>query len=389
MSDEKSEAASAEEPKAKTKPVEEAKASEGTEVKKKADAATRWTRRVLAVCIVIFIWYLIGDRYTPYTGQARVRGYVVPIVPQVSGEVTEVAVGLNSPVEAGDVLVKILSKDYELAVADAEAALETAGQDMGASTADVGSATAAVAEATAALELAESQRVRIEKAFTSAAVSEADLDKARSNVELSKAQLENSKQALEQAKQKLGQEGRNNPRLVAAQAALEDAQLDLQRTVLRAPQDGGVTNVRIEKGQYANAGQPLMTFIGARTAWIEAYMRENSLGRVKPGDTVDIVLDVRPGKIFKGTVQSMGYGVDWGDVDNASVLPAIKGSKDWLRDPQRFPVVISFNHEELRGKGLLREGGQADVVVYTGENVILNTVGRIWIRIVSWFSYVQ
>lgn len=355
--------------------------------KRKADGATRWTRRVLIIGIVGFVWYLIGDRYTPYTGQARVRGYVVPVVPQVSGIVTEVAVGLNTRVNAGDVLARIESKDYELAVQNAEASLETAGQDLGASTADVASATAVVAEATAALELAESQRSRIEKAFESAAVSEADMDKARSNVDLSKAQLESAKGALEQARQRLGQEGENNPRLVAAQAALEDAQLDLQRTVLRAPRDGGVTNVRIERGQYANPGQPLMTFIGSDTAWIEAYMRENSIGRVKEGDTVDIVLDLRPRKIYKGTVQSTGFGVDWGDVDNAAVLPKIKSQKDWLRDPQRFPVVISFDNEEARGS--LREGGQADVVIYTSDNVIFNAVGRLWIRLVSWFSYVQ
>ncbi|MGB1128521.1 MAG: HlyD family secretion protein [Haloferula sp.] len=384
MSEEKQDTPKEESPQAATKPAE---APAPEETKKKADAATRWTRRVLIVGIVVFVWYLIGDRYTPYTGQARVRGYVLPIVPQVSGVVTEVAVGLNTPVKAGDVLARIESEDYELAVRDAEADLETAGQDLGASTADVASATAAVAEAKAALELAESQRLRIEKAFKSAAVSEADLDKARSNVDLSKAQLKNAEGALEQAKQKLGQEGENNPRLVAAQAALADAQLDLQRTVLRAPRNGGVTNVRIESGQYANAGQPLMTFIGADTAWIEAYMRENSIGRVKPGDTVDIVLDLRPGKLFKGTVQSTGYGVDWGDVDNAAVLPKIKSEKDWLRDPQRFPVVISFDDSEARGS--LREGGQADVVIYTSDNVILNTVGRLWIRLVSWFSYVQ
>ena len=132
-----------------------------------------------------------------------------------------------------------------------------------------------------------------------------------------------------------------------------------------------------------------MTFIGASEVWIEAYMRENSIGRVKAGDKVDIVLDIKPGTIYKGTVQSTGYGVDWGDVDNAGVLPKISAPRDWLRDPQRFPVVISIDSPEARGKYMLREGGQADVVVYTSGNVILNTVGRIWMRLVSWFSYVQ
>lgn len=375
-------------PKVQSEPqADDAEAMPEAKRKPKADAATRWTRRVIGLCLVCFVWYLIGDRYTPYTSQARVRGYVVPVVPQVSGVITEVAVGLNEPVKAGQVLAKIAVEDYDLAVANAKAALEQAGQDVGANTADVASATAAVAEARAALELSESQVVRIEKAYESAAVSEADVDKARANVDLSKAQLANAEGALEQAKQRMGQAGAGNPKLKSAQAALEDAQLDLSRTVLRAPRDGGVTNVRIEQGQYANVGQPLMTFIGSDTAWIEAYMRENSLGRVKPGDTVDIVLDIQPGKIFKGTVQSTGYGVSWGNADDASKLPKISAPRDWLRDPQRFPVVISFDIEEARG--LLREGGQADVVIYTSDNGLFNVVGRMWIRLISWLSYAQ
>ena len=118
-------------------------------------------------------------------------------------------------------------------------------------------------------------------------------------------------------------------------------------------------------------------------------MRENSIGRLKPGDKVDIVLDSGPGRVFKGTIQSVGFGVDWGNVDNAGNLPSISAPRDWLRDPQRFPVIISVDHEQFQGKGLLREGGQADVVVFTSKNPLFNLIGKSWIRLISWFSYVR
>lgn len=374
-----------EDPKPTGKPADETgeKPAEG----KKKDPAAKWTKRILILCILFFIWYVIGDRYTPYTGQARVRGFVVPIVPEVSGVLTEVNVGLNERVEQGHVLARISAKDYELAVANAEAALEQAGQQAGASTAEVARATAALAEAKAQYEIDKRQGERVLKAARAGAVSKTDMDRAESMIERGKAQVKTAEAKLEQAKQQLGGEGSDNSGIRAAQAALEDAQLDLKRTVLRAPSDGGVTNVRVDAGQYAAAGQPLMTFISVRTVWVEAYMRENSIGRVKEGDTVSLVLDSTPGRVFEGKVESVGFGVDWGDVDNAGNLPKISAPRDWLRDPQRFPVIISIDRENARGK--LREGGQADVVIYTSKNPLFNLIGKGWIRLVSWFSYVR
>lgn len=373
-----------------SKPADEkAPAEEAPEEKqeKKKDPASKWTKRILILCVLFFAWYLIGDRYTPYTGQARVRGFVVPMVPEVSGMLTEVNVGLNERVEQGQVLARIAAKDYELAVANAEAALEQAGQQVGASIAEVSKATAALAEAKAQYEIDKRQGERVLKAAKLGAVSKADMDRAESMIERGKAQVKTAEAKLEAAEQKLGGEGADNTSIRSAQTALEDAQLDLKRTVMRAPSDGGVTNVRVDAGQYAAAGQPLMTFISTGTVWIEAYMRENSIGQVNPGDEVSIVLDIAPGKVLKGRVESVGFGVDWGNVDSASNLPKISAPRDWLRDPQRFPVIISFDREEA--KGLLREGGQADVVIYATENAAFNLIGRSWIELVSWFSYVR
>lgn len=388
MSQEESqETPSEEKPAAEENPVEE------TEEKRKKDPAAVWTRRVLALFVLFFIWYLFADRFTPYTSQARVRGYVIPIVPQVSGLIAEVTVDINEPVEKRQVLVKIDPTDYDLAVTEAESALEKAGQGVGAGTADVAAATASLAEAKASLEFDKRHGERMFRAEKTGAVSTSQADQARSRIARGEAQVKVAEAQLEQARQSLGQQGEDNADIRAAQAALESAQLNLSRTVVMAPDDGGVTNVRVETGQYAGAGKPLMTFVSSRTVWIEAFMRENSLGHMDEGDAVDIVLDVAPGRIFKGKVQSIGYGVDWGGSDSAAELPKVDAQRDWLRDPQRFPVIIVFEEEELepmRGKGLLREGGQVDVMIYTREkNPVLNPLARIWIKFVSWASYVR
>jgi multidrug resistance efflux pump len=93
----------------------------------------RITLTVLASCLFLLVWYLVADRYTPYTSSARVTGHIIPIAPQVSGNVIDVPVAVNQIVQAGDILLRIDPSDYELAVQQAEAALEQATQNIGAS----------------------------------------------------------------------------------------------------------------------------------------------------------------------------------------------------------------------------------------------------------------
>ena len=106
---------------------------------------------------------------------------------------------------------------------------------------------------------------------------------------------------------------------------------------------------------------------------------------VKAGDPVEITLDMRPGKVFTGQVISIGYAVDWKNSADAGSLQSVNSDSGWLRNAQRFPVIIGF--DERPGKGLLRAGGQADVTVYTSGNWITNSLARLWMRLVSIFSY--
>jgi len=353
---------------------------------KNHDPVHRFTKIVLTVVVFLFIWYITADRLAPWTDQARVQAYVVPIVPQISGRITKVNVVRDQIVQAGDLLVQIDPTDYELAVQRAESALAVAGQDIGAGTAAVTTAQAKLVESQANLSHLLVQSIRIFEVEKKGVVSKSDGDKARAAVAQARAQVDSAQSELEKAKQALGKKGKDNPKIRSALSALKQAQLDLSRTTLYAPSHGGITNLLIDEGHYASSGKAVMTFIAVDDVWIQANLRENSVANIKVGNAVEIALDVAPGRIFKGTVTSLGFAVDQASGGKIGDLTTIKGDSGWLRDAQRFPIIITFDDNSVRG--LRRLGGQADVQVYTGDNWIINTLGWIWIRTLSWLSYV-
>ena len=365
-------------------PTEEAEAS-GDGVK--SDPVRRMTLIVLSIVIFLLVWYLLSDRFVPYTDQAKVKGYVVPIVPEVSGTVTEINVSKNQIVSEGNVLVRIDPQRYAAVLASAEADLVSAEQEIGAGGAAVRSAEATLADSQAQVMQAQQDFDRVQSIYKqdAGAVSKAERDKTRNALAQAKALEANARAELERAKEELGSQGQDNPRLKSARAALEKARIDFNDTTISAPSLGGVTDVRIDAGHYAVAGQPLMTFISATDVWIEAYMRENSIGNIKAGDPVEIVMDITPGRIYKGEVSSIGWGAGEGQSTSLGELRKIESKIGWLRDAQRFPVIIKFVGDIEKGRR--RVGGQADVVIYTGDNTILNALGWLWIRLMSILSY--
>src|ERR671912_1098882 len=126
-----------------------------------ADRRSRsWIGVVLAVCLAIFAYNLIADRLTPYSSQATVQAYIVSVAPEVAGNVVEIGVVDNQVVQGGDLLFRIDPQAYEVAVREAEAAVDSAGQSIGANTAGVSAAEAAVADARAKLSNAQEQAAR-------------------------------------------------------------------------------------------------------------------------------------------------------------------------------------------------------------------------------------
>ncbi len=357
-----------------------------TPVENTNDPVKRITRIALIAIAIVFVWYVVADRLAPWTDQARVQAYVVPIVSQVAGRVTEINVGKDQEVQQGDILLKINPADYQLAVDNAETNLELAGQDIGAGTASVSTAQAKVVEAQANVDHFKAQGKRVFELEKKQIYSIAQGDKARAAIIQADAQLASAKSELEKAKQALGVKGKENPKIRSAIAQLKKAQIDLARTTILAPSHGGITNLKIDVGHFASVGAPLMTFIEVDNVWVKANLRENSIANVKQGTPVDIILDSAPGRIFHGKVNSIGFAVSHEKGGAIGDLESIESSAGWLRDAQRFPVYIAFDDDSTRG--YRRLGGQADVQFYSTDNWLINSLGWIWIRVLSWFSYV-
>lgn len=365
-----------------------AEESAETTAKEPMDPVRKWTLIVLGACVVLMFWYLVSDRVTPYTNQARVHALVVPVAAEVSGIVTEVAVTNNEFVSAGQELFHIDLDKYQLAVDTAQANLQSARQATGASTANVEAARASVQAARAGVMRADQDAVRLRriKQEDPGAISDRRLEQAESALSVSQSQLAASQANLEKAIQDLGESGEENSRILQAQSALEQAELDLVRTTVRAPDDGLVTDVRVDKGNFASAGAPLMTFIGIDNIWIRADFTENNLGNIKPGNSVEIVFDSMPGHVLSGRVRGTGYGVSV-DTTPLGSLPTVDNNRQWLRDAQRFPVDVEFQLEDRSQRQGIRVGAQASVIVYTGNNWLFNFVGKVYIRVASLLTY--
>ncbi|WP_394132812.1 HlyD family secretion protein [Shewanella maritima] len=357
------------------------------QAQQKTNKIRKATNIILAVVFSVFVFQLVADRFIPLSDLGRVRGYVVPVTPEVSGEVVEISVIPNQLVQENDVLARINPKDYEIALSKAEQTVTRAGQNMGALTASVSAAEAKVKSAEANYENAKVQSERVFEMVKTGVMSQAEGDNARAELTSAEAGVASAQADLAKAVERLGAEGENNTNVKSALLELEQAQINLERTYIRAPSQGVASNFRLKEGAYAAAGQPIMTFISADDIWIEASFRENSLGNINPGDKVEFALDYAPGKVFQGEVAYIDYGVDWGQNEQTGKLAKPSEQTGWLRQSQRFPVTIKFDPEVA--KGLKRVGGQADVIVYTDENGLLNVLGKLWIRIVSLFSYVR
>jgi multidrug resistance efflux pump len=340
---------------------------------------------VVAVALVLFALSVVMERLVPSTSQAVVQAYIVRMAPEVGGRVIEIAVTDNAMVRQGDLLFLIDPRPYELAVAEAEARLDIAGQAIGASTSAVDSAQARLVEVMADRDNVREQAARVFELVERGVYPAARYDQAKALLDSAEAAVVGAEADLEQARQQLGPEGADNPQLREALAALEQARLDLLHTRVVAPADGVVSNLQLAIGQVVGPGQAAMTFIDAGTIWIAAAYKENSLEHMAIGESAEVVFDIFPGAVYPAKVESIGWGVSQGSIDPATGLPSVRNESGWVREPQRFPVRLTFVGDRPIG---IRYGSQVNVVVFAQDNALLNALGWFWIRLISVLSYV-
>ncbi len=362
---------------------------EAPPAKKPRDPVRSLTLAVLITLLTLFIYHVASDRVTPYTSQSNIEVLLAQVAPRVSGQVIEVGARDNQRVSKGKVLFRIDPEPFQIAVRAAEANLALAVQNVSVATAEVRSSEATLAKQKTERKTSQVLGEIVFGLTKEKALSESDSIKAQSEIDRATADVARGEAELESARRKLGAEGEENPQVRQARTALDQARLDLLYTTVTAPADGFITNLRLSVGQYVNRGQPVLSFVDADSVWLTAYLRENQLGKVAPGNEVRVAFDLLPGHLFNGRVDSVGWGVTRGGEAPVGNLPDVQSQKGWLRDPQRFPVRIVLKPEAnntLRDLPL-RNGAQANVLILTDPHSWLNPIGRLWLRIVSWFSY--
>ena len=356
----------------------------------KGKATRRGAILVVGLIVASLAWYFVADRLTPYTSQARVQAFVVPVAAEVSGTVLKVHIKNDDEVRAGQPLFDLDQAQYRIALQRSRSDFESVRRSVNASAAAVIAARAALQAARASNVYAQQDATRLEQIFAQdpGALSVRRVQNAQTNRVTARSQEKAAEADLLRAREAAGDSGENNAQLISARSSVEKAELDLRRTSVLAPARGRVTDLRTDAGQFLQAGAPAMTLIAVHDLWISADMTENNLGNIDPGDDVAIVLDVLPGRVLKGRVRSVGSGVGSGQQAQPGTLPTIDNSRDWLRQAQRFPVAVEFDPSERAHLRAVRIGGQADVLVYTDDHGLMNWLGSLYIRMMSYLSYV-
>ncbi|CAM3746118.1 Multidrug resistance protein MdtN [Pseudomonas reidholzensis] len=358
-----------------------------------ADPAAKGIKWVLLAIALSLLWYLLADRFTPYTQQARVGAFVIPVAAEVAGRVIRVNVRNNQDVKAGDVLFEVDPQPYQIAVDRARADLESTRRQIGASTAGIAAAQANLRAAQANQLKARQDNQRLEGLYRDdpGTISVRLLEISRANHQQALSQVAAARAEVQRAREQEGGSAENNALLRSAATALSKAELDQANTQIRARSAGLITDLRTDAGQFAAVGSPVMTLIALHDVWISADMTENNLGRIELDTPVSIVLDAVPGEVFEGRVRSVGYGVSVGQTAAPGTLPTVQNSRDWLRPAQRFPVIIEFSADSmarLRDSRAIRAGGQAEVMAFPTQGNPLNLLGHLFVRLMSWLSYV-
>jgi multidrug resistance efflux pump len=346
-----------------------------------------WATLLLALIVVLVLYYGLANRYTPSTSDSYVQAFVVQIAPQVAGNVVEVPVTENQHVKAGDLLFAIDPRPFEHKVRQLEASVVLMTQQVAQLESELQAARAEEVHLSADESLASTIHGQEEMIFKQGSTTERKFIDARQKYQAAKALVDRSRAVVRQKEQALEARIGDEHALVAeAKAKLALARLDLSWSKVFAPAASSITDLQLRVGSYIPPGKPVLTCIETDKWWIVANFRENALELVRPGQPAGIAFKTYPGHIFRGTVESVGLGVSHGQGVPSGDLPDIHTPDTWITRPQRFQVRLAV--EDTHGYPL-RVGATASVTIYTLDDNPLNPIAR-WLQdIESWFFYLR
>jgi membrane fusion protein (multidrug efflux system) len=343
--------------------------------------ATRAPLRIVLLVVIPLIalaigsyFYLTSGRYIS-TDNAYVGAQKVLITPDISGKIAKVTVAEGQRVNAGDALLEIDPEPFRIAVTQAEARLASVRTDFANLKTNLASTTRRIALARETVDLKQRDVERKNTLLANRSGSQMDMDNALNAVVSAKTALEQ----LEMQQEGFRNQLLGNPDLpiekyppyAQAAAALDQAQRDLDHTVLRAPIAGTATQVAsIQLGRFVTAGTPVFSLIDDTKPWVDANPKETDITHLRVGQPVEITVDTFPGRKFHGVVAAVSPGTG----AQFAILPPQNASGNWVKVVQRVPIRIEFaNGEDVRD---LRSGMSVNVEIDTGrQNTVLSALG--------------
>ncbi|MDO6611273.1 HlyD family secretion protein [Shewanella sp. 1_MG-2023] len=258
----------------------------------------------------------------PWTRDGQVRAHIIQITPRVTGPVTNVLVDDNSRVKKGQLLFEIDPSIYQAELSNAKA------KQM---------------QASALVDKAKNENHRAVEleSLKHGTVSELDLNNFQNAVQTAKANL------------------------AAADAVVEQAELNVAYTHVTAPTDGFITNLNLRQGAQVVANNPVVALIDENSFWIEGFFKETDLQGVNMGDEARVTLMMNPDSPIEAKVESIGFGIAKSDGSTGNtLLPNVNPNFQWIRLAQRIPVKIHIEHvpEDVQ----LRVGTTASVQIFNG-----------------------
>jgi membrane fusion protein, multidrug efflux system len=344
----------------------------GTPRRRLLAALRRYRRFLLLVVLPIaatiggVTFYLNGGRYVG-TDDTYVGAQKVLITPDISGRIDKVVVKEGQLVRKGDVLFEIDPVPFRLAVDRAKAAVEQAKTSYNNLVANIKIYDDMANLMQQDIDLKQRDVDRKQALAKSSFGSQLDLDKSTTALVTSRAQLAFVQQQRSNSlTQLLGNPNlklEDFPPYYQAQAALAQAERDLDHTEMRAPMDGIATLVdQIQLGRFVVAGSPVFTVIDVGKPWVDSNLKESDMTHVAVGEPVEIEVDAFPDHVFKGTVGSLSPGTG----AQFAILPPQNATGNFVKVVQRIPVRIYFDQNDPLLKKL-KAGMSAYATIDTGH----------------------
>ena len=315
----------------------------------------------------LMVLFLLLNISAPTTDDVRAQNYVIPIVPRVTGQVTEVPIQPNRPIKKGDVLFKIDPVPFEAAVKAAEAKLQGAKDQRD-------NAANKKAALTPRIDLAKKRVEQFTALATTGAGKRADLEQAQSDL----GNLQSEFLAADAT------EAQARAQIAKSEADLINAKFDLEGCVHVAPSNGRVANLALQPGVRATqfATMPVMSFIQEDDPWLLAFYKQNELRYVEPGQDAEIFMKVYPGRIIKCKVDSILWATAQGQMPISGAITTTAGASVLSN---RIAVRLKTDGKDK--DVFLAAGAVGGGAIYTDSISEIQILRRVIIRIQAKFDW--